>query len=74
MDPDLYFVLGIIIGAFAIPAILSAFSEGRPPRAAAILIMIGGGLVALAIYSNPLGYSIEGTPEVFVRVVGKYIN
>jgi hypothetical protein len=74
MDPDLYFVLGIIIGAFAIPAILSAFSEGRPPRAAAILIMIGGGLVALAMYSNPLGYTIEGVPDVFVRVVGKYIN
>ena len=74
MDPDLYFVLGIIIGAFAIPAILSAFSEGRPPRAAAILIMIGGGLVALAVYSNPQSYTIEGVPEVFVRVVGKYIN
>jgi hypothetical protein len=74
MDPDLYFVIGIIIAAFAIPAILSAFSEGRAPRAAAILIMIGGGLVALAVYSNPGGYSVTEIPDVFVRVVGGYIN
>ena len=74
MDPDLYFVLGIIIGAFSIPAILSAYTEGRTPRAAAILVMIGGGLVALAIYSSPQGYTIEEVPDVFVRVIGKYIN
>ena len=74
MNPDLYFVFGIIIAAFAFPAILSAYSEGRAPRAAAILVMIGGGLVALAVYSNPQGYSIAGTPDVFVRVIGEFIK
>ena len=74
MNPDLYFVVGIIIAAFAIPAILSAYSESRAPRAAAILVMIGGGLVALAVYTNPQSYTIEGTPDVFVRVIGEFVN
>lgn len=74
MDSDLFFVIGIIVGGFSIPAILSAYSEGRPPRAAAILIMIGGGLVGLAMYQRPNTYTFETVPDVFVRVVGHYIN
>jgi len=34
LDPDLFFVIGIVLIAFAIPAIISAFSESRAPRAA----------------------------------------
>lgn len=74
MDTDLFFVIGIIVAGFAIPAIIGAFSEGRPPRAAAIMVMIGGGLIALAIYQRPNTYTVAGIPDAFVRVVGKYIN
>lgn len=74
MDSDLFFVIGIIVAGFAIPAVIGAFSEGRPPRAAAIMIMIGGALIALAIYERPNGYTFAGIPDVFVRVVGRYIN
>jgi len=74
LDPDLFFVIGIVLIAFAIPAIISAFSESRAPRAAAILVMVGGGLLALAIYDKPGFYSFERIPDVFVKVVGQYIN
>lgn len=74
MDTDLFFVIGVLVVGFSIPAIIGAFSEGRPPRAAAIMIMIGGGLLGLAVYGNPGGYSIGDTPDVFSRVVGRYIN
>ena len=74
MDADLFFVVGIVIIGFAIPAILGAFTEGRAPRSAAILIMIGGSLIALAVYDRPNAYSFQTLPDAFVRVVGRYIN
>jgi len=74
MDSDLIFVIGLILAAFAVPPILGAIVEGRAPRAAAIVIMVGGGLIALAANQRPGGYSINEIPDVFVRVVGKYVN
>ncbi len=74
MDADLFFVIGVLVVGFSVPAIISAFSEGRAPRAAAIMIMIGGGMLGIAVLNKPSGYSIGDTPEVFSRVVGKYIN
>jgi len=74
MDTDLFFVIGIIVCGFAIPSVLSAFSESRPPRAAAIMVMIGGGLIALAVWQRPNTYSIQDIPDAFVRVVGRYIH
>ena len=74
MSPDLFLVIGIILIAFTVPSIISAFSDGRAPRAAAILVMIGGGLIVLAISEKPGGYAIADIPEVFARVVGQYIN
>jgi hypothetical protein len=74
MDPDLFFVIGIVTLLFSIPPILSAFTEGRPPRAASIMILIGGGLIGLALYRNPGGYSFETIPDVFFKVIGQYVG
>lgn len=74
MDSDLIFIIGLILAAFSVPPILGALFEGRAPRAAAIVIMVGGGLIALAASQKPGGYTINEIPDVFVRVVGKYIN
>lgn len=53
MTPDMYLVLGILIAAFSIPSILSAVADGRAPRASAITILIAGGLILLAIQTQP---------------------
>ncbi|SMY06788.1 hypothetical protein [Flavimaricola marinus] len=74
MNADLFLVVGIVVVAFTIPAIVGAFSEGRAPRAAAIMVMIGGGLIALAVYQTPGGYQVSEIPSVFARVIGYYIN
>jgi len=74
VDSDLFFVLGVVIAALSLPSILGAISEGRAPRAAAILVMIGGGLILLAVYQRPGLYSLQSTPEAFVRVVARYLN
>jgi hypothetical protein len=52
MTTDLALVLGIVIAAFSIPSILSAFSDRRAPRASAITILIAGALVLYAIQTG----------------------
>jgi hypothetical protein len=74
MDPDLLIVIGLVVGGFSIPSILGAIADGRFPRAAAIAVMVAGGLIVLAINENPGGYTITDMPDVFVSVVARYIN
>ncbi|MFL4469768.1 hypothetical protein ACERZ8_07775 [Tateyamaria armeniaca] len=74
MTPDMYLVLGILIAAFSIPSILSAVSDGRAPRASAITILIAGGLILLAIQTQPGGYTLQEIPDVFVRVIAPFVS
>jgi len=74
LDSDLYLVIGIVVSAFAIPSVISAFSESRPPRVAALAVAVGGGLILLALWSKPGGYSPGQIPEVFARVLARILN
>ena len=74
MDPDLMFVVGLVVGAFSIPSIMGALADNRVPRAASIAVLVAGGLIVLAINGKPGGYAIAEIPDVFVSVVGRYIN
>ena len=74
MTQDLMLVIGLVISGFSIPPILGALSEGRPPRVSAIMVMIGGSLVVMALSQKPSGYTLRDVPEAFVRVVAYYIH
>ncbi len=74
MTNDIYLVIGIVVLVFAIPSVVSAFSESRPPRLAAIAVLIGGGLVALAVSQQPGGYALEDIPRAFARVIAALIR
>lgn len=74
MDYDLILVIGIVIGILAVPAMLGAYSENRPPRAAMVLFVVGGGLIVLALAQSPSGYTFADIPDLFVRVIGRYLN
>lgn len=67
-------VVGLIVGVLTIPALLNAWTESRPPRAAAIMVMIAIGLVVAAVRMNPGGYALADLPDVFFRVLGRLIN
>lgn len=73
MDTDLALITGIFLVILAIPSALSALIDGRAPRVAAIVVLIGGGLVVLAVTGHPGGYSPKALPEVFFRVVARFI-
>ena len=74
MDPDLLLIVCIILAVFSVPSILSAVSEGRAPRVAALSVVAGGALILWAINSNPGGYSFGDIPDIFVRVVARYLT
>lgn len=74
MSNDIYLVVGIIVAVLALPSVVSSLSDRRAPRAAAILILIGGGLIALAVTQQPGGYTLEEIPHVFARVIADIIN
>jgi hypothetical protein len=74
LDPDLYMVIGVSIAILTIPSLLSAFIEGRTPRAGAVLILISGTLIVLALKDHPRGYALGDIPGAFYRVVGRYLH
>lgn len=74
MDADLFLVIGVTLGVLTVPSLLSAFSESRAPRVAAILVLISATLIALALTRKPEGYSISEIPHVYKRVLDRYLN
>jgi len=74
MNTDLYLVIGLVIGALSIPSLLGAFAESRWPRAGAILLLISGVLVVVAVTQKPSGYTFAEIPHVFVRVIGSFLH
>ncbi len=74
MDPELALVIGLVVGGFSVPAVVSAFSDGRAPRAAAVALMVGGGLVIWAFSQKSGGYALEDIPKAFISVAGRYLN
>ena len=74
MDSDLFLVIGIVIFALAIPSLLSAWVDGRVPRAGSIIVLIASVLVVTALTQNASGYTFAEIPDVFFRVIGRYIN
>lgn len=74
MDPDLIFVIGLVLGVFSIPSILSAISDGYAPRVAALTVIAAGVMVFWAISNKPGGYDIYEIPNVFVQVAARYLT
>ena len=68
MNPDLALVLGVVIAGFSIPAIVSAFSDSRAPRAAPLVGWLGAALIAGGLATKPRGYPLEQIPDVFIKV------
>lgn len=73
MQPDIALVFGLILAAFSLIGILSAFSDRRAPRASAVTILIAGGMILYALQSQPGGYRLNDVPDAFVRVLGQFL-
>ena len=74
MNSDIALVVGLCFAILSIPALISAFSSGRPLRRAIALIAFGGVLIIYAAVTSPLGYRAEDIPEVVLRVIAHFIR
>lgn len=74
MDPDLSLILGLILITLSIPSLMAAFSEGHAPRVASIVVIAGGALMVWAITQKTGGYSLLEIPDIFVRVVARFVS
>lgn len=74
MDSDLSLIIGLVLIVLSVPSIMSAFSEGHAPRVASIVIIAGGALVVWAITQKPGRYSLLEIPDIFVRVVARFVS
>ena len=73
MDADLALILGLVLAGLAVPAAMSAWSDGRPPRGPALTFLLAGGLVLFAITTKPGGYEFSDLPDVFYGVVNRLV-
>lgn len=73
MDPDTALVAGLVLAALAIPTIVSAWSDRRAPRASALTLLVGLGLVVVALRGAPDGYALAQIPDAFVRVAARWL-
>ena len=74
MDTDIILVMGILLGALALPSMLSAYSEARTPRTGAIMVLISSVLIVVALTQKPTGYRFKDIPNVFVAVIARALN
>ena len=72
MDTDLIIVVGIVSILLAVPAILSSWVDGTVPRAASILVLIGGVLIVVALTQHGRAYTFAEMPDVIMRVVARF--
>jgi len=73
MDTDLMLVVGIVFAVLTVPSMISAYSDNRPIRAAALVLLLSLGLIAYAVSTHPGGYRFEEIPDVFFGVVARFI-
>jgi hypothetical protein len=71
---DYIFMVGVVMAAFALPSYLNAWTEGRFPRSALSCVIFSGVCLTVAQQIHPVGYRAAEVPEVFVRVLGQFVN
>ncbi len=74
MNNDQILVIGIILCALSLPSLLAAYSENRAPRTGAIMLLVGGVLLVVALMRKPTGYSFDEIPHIFVSVIAGLLN
>ncbi|MEQ9259721.1 MAG: hypothetical protein RIG84_11545 [Roseovarius sp.] len=72
-DADVIFIIGIVLAVLSVPAMISAYSDGRAPRAATIAAVIAGVMIVYAAQTHPGGYTWRDVPEAFIRVAAGII-
>ena len=74
MTTDYVMAIGLLIGLFSIPAMVSGYADSRFPRAAMGAFILSLAIIVLMWAVNPGRYSLAGLPNVVVRVIADIVN
>lgn len=74
MDYDLALVGGLLLALLSVPAMISAFSDGRSPRLAIVLAVAGGVLFLFAMTMSPIPYRATDIPQAGLRVLARLLG
>lgn len=74
MGPEYYLVGGIVLAILAIPALVSAWVDSRPPWKALIVVLIAGALVLQYTRLTDGRITLDETTRVFARVIGDMLR
>jgi hypothetical protein len=70
---DLTLVVGVVLAVLAIPSLLNAWTEDRPPRFGTIIGLTGVVLIGIAMTRHPSGYSLNDILPAFSRVIRAFL-
>ncbi|CUH78272.1 hypothetical protein [Tropicibacter naphthalenivorans] len=73
MQPDTLLVVGLLFLVLSIPAIVSAWTDGRAPRGAAIVLVWGAGMILYAMRIKEGGYRWSDIPDAVYTVIGQVV-
>ena len=73
LDPDILLIAGLVVASFSIPSIISAYADRRAPTIAVVMLLMGGGLVLLALTTRPGGYTLQDVPHALLRVLAQIL-
>ena len=74
MTTDYLMTVGMVIGLFSIPAMLSAYADDRFPRGPMAAFILSATIIAIAWMMNPTAYSVAELPNVVVRVIADILK
>lgn len=74
MNPDITLIVGMVLTLLAILSFLSAYSENRAPRVAALTALVAGALILHAFNLNEGGYRLQDIPDVVYGAIGDFIG
>ncbi|MBZ0127808.1 MAG: hypothetical protein K8F59_01705 [Rhodobacteraceae bacterium] len=67
-------VIGMVLSVFSLVAILNAWIENSPPRTAAIMVMISGGILVIALLKAEDGLQWHDIPDSFIAVAARILG
>lgn len=74
MTTDYVMAIGLVIGLFSIPAMVSGYAESRFPRGAMAAFILSVAVIVLMWVANPARYSFAELPNVVVRVIADILK
>ncbi|MDA5556700.1 hypothetical protein [Shimia sp. MMG029] len=74
MITDYMITIGLVVGVFAIPAMISAYADNRLPKVSFAMFALCAAGIATTILLHPERYSLLGLPDVVVRVIADILH